>query len=177
MDRHALAARVLKVDGILLLVVAAIHLVATPLALNFISSQPTAAAYAQIKPPFLLSFVVVGILLIPVGSTFFCSDSLCRGESWARTICCFNAVSVLAACPSLYHAPEVFPSDTIPRGHYPGLDRRHLDGIPAISVELQNRSFQHFRYKPPKLVSEHFPPALVGSMSDIDSMTMSTPTH
>jgi|ERR1700678_2690708 hypothetical protein len=96
MDRHALAARVLKVDGILLLVVAAIHLVATPLALNFISSQPTAAAYAQIKPPFLLSFVVVGILLIPVGSTFFCSDSLCRGESWARTICCFNAVSVLA---------------------------------------------------------------------------------
>jgi len=96
MDRQALAARILKIDGVLLLVVAAIHLAATPLVLNFISSQSTPDAYAQIKPPFLLSFVMGGILLIPLGlSTFFCANSLRRGETWARTICSFNAVSVL----------------------------------------------------------------------------------
>jgi hypothetical protein len=95
-DRGALAARILKIDGILLLVVAAIHLAATPLALNFVSSQSTPDAYAQIKPPFLLSFVVLGILLVPLGlSTFFCADSMRRGETWARTICRFNAVTVL----------------------------------------------------------------------------------
>lgn len=64
--------------------------------LNFVSSQSTPRAYAQIKPPFLLSFIVVGILLVPVGlSTFFCANSICRGEPWARTICSFNAVSIL----------------------------------------------------------------------------------
>ncbi len=96
MDRPAVAARILKIDGILLLVVAVIHLCATPLALDFVSSQSTPEAYAQIKPPFLLSFIVVGILLIPAGlSTFFCANPMRRGESWARTICCFNAISVL----------------------------------------------------------------------------------
>jgi peptidoglycan/LPS O-acetylase OafA/YrhL len=96
MDRHALAALILKIDGILLLVVATIHLAATPLALNFVSSQSTPDAYAQIKPPFLLSFVMGGILLIPLGlSTFFCANSVRRGETWARTICRFNAITVL----------------------------------------------------------------------------------
>jgi peptidoglycan/LPS O-acetylase OafA/YrhL len=96
MDRQALAARILKIDGILLLVVAAVHLAATPLVLNFIAGQSTPDTYAQIKPPFLLSFVMGGILLIPLGlSTFFCADSMRRGETWARTICRFNAVTVL----------------------------------------------------------------------------------
>jgi hypothetical protein len=97
MDRHALAAGIiLKVDGILLLTVAGIHLGATPLVLRFVSSQSTPGAYAQIKPPFLLSFVVVGVLLIPVGlSTLFCANPLRHGEPWARTICSFNAVSIL----------------------------------------------------------------------------------
>jgi hypothetical protein len=66
MDRNALAAWILKIDGILLLVVAVIHFAATPLALRFVSSQSTPEAYAQIKPPFLLSFIVVGVLLLPL---------------------------------------------------------------------------------------------------------------
>ena len=96
MDRTALAARILKIDGILLLLVAVIHFAATPLALGFVSSQSTPEAYLQIKPPFLLSFIVVGVLLLPVGlSTVYCADYIRRGEPWARTICCFNAISVL----------------------------------------------------------------------------------
>ncbi|MGB2633755.1 MAG: hypothetical protein WAM58_07450 [Candidatus Acidiferrum sp.] len=96
MDRKALAARILKIDGILLLVVAVIHLIATPLVLHFVSSQSTPEAYAQIKPPFLLSFIVVGVLLLPLGlSTFYCAAAIRRGERWARTICSFNAISAL----------------------------------------------------------------------------------
>lgn len=96
MDRHSLAARILKIDGILLLLVAVIHFVATPFALDFVSSQSTPEAFAQIKPPFLLSFVVVGVLLLPVGlSTAYCADFFMRGERWARIICGFNAFSLL----------------------------------------------------------------------------------
>src|SRR6516162_6474745 len=93
MGRHALAARILKIDGILLLIVAVIHFAATPFALRFVSSQLTPEAFAQIKPPFLLSFILVGVLLLPIGlSTFYCANSFSRGDRWARVICGFNAL-------------------------------------------------------------------------------------
>lgn len=95
MDRSALAARILKTDGVLLLVVALIHFAATPFALRFVSSQSTPEAFVQIEPPFLLSFSVVGILLVPIGlSTVYCAESFRRGERWARVICGFNALGV-----------------------------------------------------------------------------------
>src|ERR1700740_1709385 len=95
MDRSALAPRILKADGVLLLVVALIHFAATPFALRFVSSQSTPEAFVQIGPPFLLSFIVVGILLVPIGlSTVYSADSFRRGEHWARVICAFNALGV-----------------------------------------------------------------------------------
>jgi hypothetical protein len=95
MERSELGARILKVDGVLLLVVALIHFAATPYALRFVSSQSTPEAFAQIGPPFLLSFMVVGILLVPIGlSTVYCANSFRRGERWARMICGFNAFGV-----------------------------------------------------------------------------------
>src|SRR5215469_17259079 len=96
MDRQALAAGILKTDGTLLLIVAAIHFAATPFALRFVSSQSAPEAFAQLKPPFLLSFILVGVLLLPIGlSTVYCADFFRRGERWARTICGFNALGVL----------------------------------------------------------------------------------
>jgi len=95
MDRSALGASILKIDGVLLLMVALVHFAATPFALRFVSSQSTPEGFAQIEPPFLLSFVVVGILLLPLGlSTVYCADSFRRGERWARMICTFNALTV-----------------------------------------------------------------------------------
>ena len=96
MDRNALAAWVMKIDGVLLLIVAVVHFAATRLALRFVSSQSSPEEYAQIEPRFLLSFVVVGVLLLPVGlSTFYCADSIRHGQRWAHTICCFNTFGVL----------------------------------------------------------------------------------
>ena len=95
MDRSTLAARILKIDGTLLLVVTLIHFAATPFALRFVASQSTPEAFVQIGPPFLLSFIVVGILLVPIGlSTVYSADSFRRGERWARAICGFNALAV-----------------------------------------------------------------------------------
>jgi hypothetical protein len=96
MNRSLLAARIVKIDGILLLVIAAIHFTATPYALRFVSSQSSPEAFAQTGPPFLLSFILVGVLLLPIGlSTFYCADSFRQGERWARVICRFNAMTVL----------------------------------------------------------------------------------
>jgi hypothetical protein len=47
MDRSLLAARILKIDAILLLVIAAIHFTAPPYALRFVSSQSTPEALHQ----------------------------------------------------------------------------------------------------------------------------------
>jgi hypothetical protein len=96
MDRSTIGASILKIDGVLLLIVALIHFAATPYALHFVSSQSTPEAFAQIGPPFLLSFIIVGILLLPIGlSTVYCANSFQRGERWARVICGFNAFGVL----------------------------------------------------------------------------------
>ena len=96
MNRNALAARILKIDGVLLLVLAVIHFAATPFVLRFVSSQSSPESYPQIEPPFLLSFVLVGVLLLPVGlTTVYCAKPIRRGQRWARTICYFNALGVL----------------------------------------------------------------------------------
>ena len=96
MDRSALAARVLKTDGILLLIVAVIHFGATPYVLRFVSSHTTPETFAQIEPPFLLSFILVGVLLLPLGlCTVYCADPLKQGEHWARVICGFNVLGVI----------------------------------------------------------------------------------
>ena len=116
MDRSALGASILKIDGVLLLIVALIHFAATPFALRFVSSQSTPEGFAQIEPPFLLSFVVVGILLLPLGlSTVYCADSFRRGERWARTICTFNAlagfllsVALMLTMPARYFGAILF---------------------------------------------------------------------
>jgi hypothetical protein len=80
MNRSLLAARILKIDGILLLVIAAIHFTATPYAFRFVSSQSSPEAFAQIGPPFLLSFILAGVLLLPIVlSTFYCADFFRQG--------------------------------------------------------------------------------------------------
>ncbi|MFI5251947.1 MAG: hypothetical protein ACHQQQ_05870 [Bacteroidota bacterium] len=90
------APRILAGAGVLLLVVAGIHIVMTPeLNYLFLRDNPGAAGRFWIAP-FLLNHVVVGILLVPLGITTLIAASAARsGTGWARTIAITNALTVL----------------------------------------------------------------------------------
>jgi hypothetical protein len=97
MRKRTITARILRVQGILILVVAGIHLAVTPLLRQTVALQISAADFQFVWPPFALSFVVLGILLIPVGvSTLFCASGIRTGEAWAWRIAITNALAVLS---------------------------------------------------------------------------------
>lgn len=96
MDRPRIVAALLTFQGWLLVVVAAIHLSATPLLRQFVATQLNAEQLRVVWPPLALSFVVMGILLIPVGlSTVYCARGIRKRESWAWAIAMMNALAVM----------------------------------------------------------------------------------
>ena len=138
MDRHAVAAWILKVDGILLLVVAASR-----------------------RHPFGAKFYFQSIdarCLCPdraaIPSKFCCgryfADSrglehvLLRQSAAPRRILGTHNLLLqrgerpdVATCLNHYDANQVLPRDTVPHGHHSGLDRRNLDGVPASPLTLK----------------------------------------
>ncbi len=97
MRRRTISARILRVEGILILLVAAIHLAVTPLLRGTLAGQLSAADFEFAWPPFSLCFVVMGLLLIPVGvSTLFCAAGVRAGESWSWRVGITNALTVLS---------------------------------------------------------------------------------
>jgi hypothetical protein len=96
MNRRYLVSKILLFDGVLLIVIAFIHLFATPLVNKWLSRELTATTLENISPPFLLNHIVVGILLIPFGvSTLFSAIGVRGGQAWARGIAFTNAIAVL----------------------------------------------------------------------------------
>jgi hypothetical protein len=97
MQRLLISARILRAQGILILVVAAIHFSATPLLRNTLRRQLSVPDFDFAWPPFLLSFSVMGILLIPVGvSTLFCASAVRAGEAWSWRVGITNALAILS---------------------------------------------------------------------------------
>lgn len=97
MRKRAISARILRIEGILILIVAAIHLAVTPVLRSTLATQLSAADFELTWPPFALCFVVMGILLIPIGvSTLFCASGIRDGESWAWRVGITNALTVLS---------------------------------------------------------------------------------
>ena len=86
MEVQRFAARALAVGGIMLLVVAAIHLAVTPMLRTlFISAAGHGPARFWLAP-FLLNHVVVGILLVPVGlNTLYAARAAHTGAPWDST--------------------------------------------------------------------------------------------
>src|SRR5689334_2053332 len=94
--RNRLAAGILLADGILLVVLAFVHLLATPLIHKWLSHELTAETLLSVSPAFLLDHVVVGVLLIPFGvSTLYSAAGVRLGHSWARSIAATNAFAVM----------------------------------------------------------------------------------
>lgn len=97
MNKQLASSRILIVQGILILVVAAIHLAATPLLRETMLHRLSPVDFQFGWPPLLLSFVVMGILLIPIGvSTLFCASAIRAGERWAWRIGMTNALAILS---------------------------------------------------------------------------------
>ncbi len=92
-----LVSKILLIDGILLIVLAFIHLFATPLIDKWLAHQLTAQVLENVSPAFLLNHIVVGILLIPFGvSTLYSSIGVRAGQGWARGIALTNALAVMS---------------------------------------------------------------------------------
>lgn len=97
MRKRLICARILRVQGGLILLVAAIHLAATPLLRDVFSAQLSARDFKFAWPPMVLSFVVMGILLIPVGiSTLFCASGVLAAERWSWRVGMTNALAILS---------------------------------------------------------------------------------
>ena len=83
-------------QGVLLILVAIIHLVMTPEIGRIVSHNTSANAYGFLWPPYMLDHVAVGILLFPLGiSTMLCALGVVRGDRLAQRIACLNALAVL----------------------------------------------------------------------------------
>jgi hypothetical protein len=90
------AARALRLGGILLWVASAIHFIALPLLRQTIAAQLPHDAFTFVWPPFAFSFVLDGILLLPLGFTsFYCAGGVLRGERWATVLGLTCAIVVL----------------------------------------------------------------------------------
>jgi hypothetical protein len=84
------------VGGVLLWIAAAIHFLALPLLDRTIAAELPAEAYAFVQPPLVLSFVVDGILLVPLGFTaIYAAGGVRRGERWGWVLGLVSGVTVL----------------------------------------------------------------------------------
>ena len=96
MERRAIVARILRVEGFLLLVVAGIHMAAIPVLRYAFASALPEEGFQFVFPPFLLDHIVAGILLVPLGvSTIYSASGIRQGQRWAWMIGTINAVAVL----------------------------------------------------------------------------------
>src|SRR5262249_51131569 len=97
MNKRVISARILVAEGILLLIVAAIHLLVAPVLRDTFVRQLSVADFQFVWPPFVLAFVVLGILLVALAlSTIYCASGVQRGERWAWRVGITNALAVLS---------------------------------------------------------------------------------
>lgn len=97
MNKLLISSRILKVQGVLLLFVAAIHLLVIPQLRSLLVHMLSAADFRFVWPPFLLNHAVVGILLVPVGaSTFLIAGEIKAGDRRSWWIGMINAITILS---------------------------------------------------------------------------------
>jgi hypothetical protein len=94
--KHTRVSLLLLVDGIVLLILAFIHLLSTPIISKGLARELTIDVLQQADPPFLLNHLMIGILLIPFGvSTLYIAAGVRTGQPFARWIAMINALGVL----------------------------------------------------------------------------------
>jgi hypothetical protein len=97
MSKLVISSRIMMVEGILLLIVAAIHLLVIPELHSLFVRLLSPRAFAFVWSPFLLNHAVVGILLVPLGlSTIYCASGIKSGQRWSWRVGITNAVTILS---------------------------------------------------------------------------------
>ncbi|HCV42278.1 MAG TPA: hypothetical protein DGH68_02250 [Bacteroidetes bacterium] len=85
------------IDGILLLVVAALYFALINSTTLWLEERISPLEKAQVMPLFLMNHIAVGILMIPLAlSTFYCAWGVKKGQHWSRVISLINGVSLLS---------------------------------------------------------------------------------
>jgi hypothetical protein len=94
---------ILRFGGVLLIVLGILHLAVTPLIAQFVWRGASPTAVGWLIPPMLLNHVVVGILLLPLGSlTVYAAPHAARGEHWALVVSRVIAATVATLPPTLF---------------------------------------------------------------------------
>ena len=97
MNRRSVVARILMLDGVVLLVVATLYFILTDRAIKWLAYRLTPLEYSEISPQFVLNHIAVGILLIPLAlTTFYCAWGVRKGQHWSRVVSVINGLSVLS---------------------------------------------------------------------------------
>jgi hypothetical protein len=97
MNKLLISSRILIVEGILLLIVAAIHLLVIPELRRLFVRLLSPRAFEFVWSPFLLNHAVVGILLVPLGlSTLYCASGIKLGQRWSWRVGMTNAITILS---------------------------------------------------------------------------------
>jgi hypothetical protein len=93
---------VLRLGGVLLVVLGALHLAVTPFIARLVrEAAPSASDW--LTPPMLLNHVVVGILLLPLGVlTAYAARHASAGVAWAQTVTRVNALAIALLPPTLF---------------------------------------------------------------------------
>lgn len=95
MNSAKMAERFLRIIGVLLILLGAVHLIATPYIPRLLDGSPQ-RVYGQAVGPTLLNHVLVGILLLPLGfTTWLAAEPKENGQLWAKRVLVMNAVVVL----------------------------------------------------------------------------------
>jgi hypothetical protein len=95
--RRHVVARMLVIQGALLIVVAIIHLVMTPEIGQIVAHNTSPQAYAFLWPFVALDHIVVGVLLFPVGlAAIVCAPGIRAGDRRAWWIAIINGLAVLS---------------------------------------------------------------------------------
>jgi len=99
---RSLAARMMVIQGLLLIVVAIIHLVMTQEIGRIVASNTAPGAFRFLWPPYALDHVTVGILLLALGLlAIVCAGGVRAGERRAWWIALVNALAILSLSPAI----------------------------------------------------------------------------
>ncbi len=97
MNRRSAVARILLLDGVLLLVVAVLYFVLTDRVIQWLAYKLTPEQYSLVSPQFVLNHIAVGILLIPLAlTTIYCAWGVRKGQYWSRVVSVINGLGVLS---------------------------------------------------------------------------------